>query len=59
MIPDDLLNGNVTDDGQSYFSGLNMLNTNLNALNGAPLTTLNTEIANFQSTATDMSSALT
>jgi hypothetical protein len=58
MIPDDLLNGNVTDDGQSYFSGLNMLNTNLNALVGGALTTLNSAVASFQSTSGSMTTAI-
>lgn len=31
MIPDDLLNGNVTNDGNSYFSGILTLKNNLNS----------------------------
>lgn len=58
MIADDLLNGNVTSDGSSYFTGLNMLNTQLGWFSGN-LTTITTQLNNFDSANTNVTSALT
>jgi len=57
MIPDDLLNGNISGDGTSYFSVLNVLNLDLTSLS-ANLTTINSVINNFQSTNPNMVATL-
>lgn len=58
MFADDLLNGNVTADSSSYFLGLNMLSTQLGWFSGN-MTTITTQLNNFDSTNTNVSSALT
>lgn len=54
IIIDDLLNGNVTVDGSSFFTGLIQLNTQLRHLNGN-LTAINTTMANIAVNSTNMS----
>jgi hypothetical protein len=54
LIPDDLLNGNVTSDGSSYFSGLKMLNQQLGEFSGN-LTLITNNLKNLNSTNTTIS----
>lgn len=46
IVLDDLINGNVTSDGSSFFSGLNQINVQLGYLNGN-LTAINNTMANL------------
>ena len=47
IIFDDVINGNVTQDGSSFFLGLNQLHTQLGNLNGN-MSTINTQMQNIQ-----------
>ena len=58
IIFDDILNGNVTQDGASFFLGLNQLHTQLGNLNGN-LSTINSSMANLQTGSANMTAVLT
>lgn len=47
IFTDDLLNGNVTTDGTSFFTGLNIFSTSLTSLSG--------NLTNIQGNLTDLS----
>lgn len=53
IILDDLMNGNVTSDGTSFFAGLKQISTQLGYLNGN-LTSINNTMANLIPTATNI-----
>lgn len=53
IVLDDLMNGNVTTDGTSFFSGLNEINVQLGYLNGN-LTAINNTMANLAPSSTNM-----
>lgn len=55
---DDILNGNVTSDGSSFFVGLHQLSTQLGYLNGN-LTSINNTMANLKSSSANMTDAST
>lgn len=57
IVPDDLLNGNVTSDKQHYFIGLNMLAQSLNWFSGN-LTTINNAAAKFNTSNSNMTTAV-
>jgi hypothetical protein len=57
IVPDDLLNGNVTASGANFFTGLNMLSQSLTWFNGN-LTTINTVLSNFHPGNSNMTNAL-
>ena len=56
IVPDDFLNGNVTYDGLSFFTGLNMLDQDLSHFDGN-LSTINTMLTNFQPSNANMVAA--
>jgi len=58
IILDDILNGNVTTDGSSFFVGLNQFYTQLGYLN-ANLSSINSTMANLQSNSSNMTSVST
>jgi hypothetical protein len=58
MLPDNFLNGNISRDGTSYFSGLNTLSLNLGTLS-SNLTAIIAAVNNFVSTNPDMIAAQT
>lgn len=53
IVMDDILNGNVTTNGSSFFVGLNQLNLQLGYLNGN-LTAINNTMQNLQSSSANM-----
>ncbi len=53
IVLDDLLNGNVTTDGSSFFTGLNQLYVQLGYLDGN-LTSINTTMANLATSSTNI-----
>lgn len=53
IVLDDLINGNVTTDGSSFFAGLIQLDTQLGYLNGN-LTAINNSMANLAPTSTNI-----
>lgn len=53
IVLDDLLNGNVTTDGSSFFTGLTQLNIQLGYLNGN-LSSINTTMANLATGSTNI-----
>lgn len=57
IIPDDLINGNVTADKQHYFIGLNMLSQSLNWFSGN-ITSINNVAAKFNSSNSNMTTAV-
>lgn len=57
IVLDDLMNGNVTTDGTSFFAGLNQIKTQLGYLNGN-LTAINTTMANLIPTSTNITNTL-
>jgi hypothetical protein len=57
IIPDDLINGNVTADKQHYFIGLNMLTQSLNWFSGN-ITSINNVAAKFNSSNSNMTTAV-
>lgn len=58
IILDDILNGNVTTDGSSFFVGLNQLYTQLGNLN-TNLTTINSTMANLLPNSSNMTAVST
>ena len=58
IILDDMLNGNVTQDGSSFFVGLYQLNQQLGFLK-SNLTTINSTMANLQSSSANMTAVST
>lgn len=54
IFTDDLLNGNVTTDGSSFFTGLNVFSSNLNKLSGN-LSAINTALSDLSSTSSGTS----
>ncbi len=57
VVPDDLLNGNVTADGQNFFTGLNMLYQSLSWFDGN-LTSINNILTKFDSTNSNMTTVI-
>jgi hypothetical protein len=55
-VPDDLLNGNVTDDASSFFSGLKQIDTQLGYLNGN-ISSINTTLSNIVPGSTNITNA--
>ena len=53
IVLDDLMNGNVTADGSSFFAGLSQIKTQLGYLNGN-LTAINSTMSNIASNSTNM-----
>lgn len=53
IVLDDLMNGNVTTDGSSFFSGLNQINIQLGYLNGN-LTAINNTMVNLAPSSSNM-----
>lgn len=53
IVLDDLMNGNVTTDGTSFFAGLNQINVQLGYLNGN-LTAINNTMVNLAPSSTNM-----
>lgn len=57
IVPDDLLNGNITQSGTNFFTGLNMLSQSLNWFNGN-LTAINNILTKFNSSNSNMTTAI-
>ena len=57
VVPDDLLNGNVTADGAAFFTGLNMLSQSLTWFDGN-LTSINNVLTKFNSSNSNMTTAI-
>ena len=57
IILDDLLNGNVTQDGSSFFLGLKQLDTQLDHLN-TNLSTINSSMRNIRTGASNISAVI-
>lgn len=57
ILFDDFLNGNITSDGSSFFTGLVQLQSQLNNLQGN-ITLINNTMKNMQSSNTNVSNAL-
>lgn len=55
---DDLLNGNVTDDASSFFSGLKQIDTQLGYLNGN-ISSINTTLSHIVPGSTNITNAQT
>ena len=58
IVLDDLMNGNVTTDGTSFFAGLNQIRTQLGHLSGN-LSAINNTMANLASNSTNMTNVQT
>ena len=58
VVPDDLLNGNTTANGSTFFTGINKLSQSLDHFDGN-FTDINNIISSFESTNTNMSSSIT
>lgn len=58
IMLDDLLNGNVTDDASSFFSGLKQIDTQLGYLNGN-ISSINTTLSNIVPGSTNITNAQT
>ena len=56
IMLDDLLNGNVTDDASSFFSGLKQIDTQLGYLNGN-ISSINTTLSNIVPGSTNITNA--